>query len=208
MLTLHRDALEEHRITENARPLLERIFGNEEEYLKREKPDGTYEQSGQMFIVYTLKNGSTLCRSYQYHETSPNLQILRDIYSQPEFVFSHFGVEITSERDILSLLDRTELVQIICWHDAEKTGYYRDKTATIPTREEWEGLVDAMLEDAKEGNLAQSSALHPNADYMDYINIIYPASHYDGMDCLSINLYSDSTHTMDWLVSHGYHDPL
>ena len=41
-----------------------------------------------------MQDGSTLCRSYQFHETIPNLAILQDIYSQPEYVFSDFGLEI------------------------------------------------------------------------------------------------------------------
>ena len=208
ILTLHRDALQEHRVTENARPLLERIFGNEEEYLKYEKADGSLERSGQTFIVYTLKNGSTLCRSYQFHETSPNLQILQQIFSRLEFVFSSYDLTVTSESDISDLLDRATMVQLTCWHDAEKTGYYQDKVVYIPTREEWDGLVEAMQEDANEGNLAQSSFLHPNADYMDYINIIYPATRYEGIDNLNIGLYSNCTHTLNWLIDHGYHDEL
>lgn len=208
ILTLHRDALQEHRVTENARPLLERIFGNEEEYLEYKKADGTLERSGMTFLVYTLKNGSTLCRSYQFHETSPNLEILQNIFSQPKFVFSSFDLDISSESDISALLDQATMVQLTCWHDAEKTGYYQDKVCYISTREELDGLVDAMLEDAKEGNLAQSGFLHPGAEYRDYINIIYPASHYEGMDSLNIGLYSNCTHTLNWLITHGYHDEI
>lgn len=208
ILTLHRDALQEHRVTENARPLLERIFGNEEMYQEYEKADGKLERTGMTFLIYNLKNGSTLFRSYQFHETSPNLEILQNIFSQPRFVFSSFDLDIFSEADISDLLDRTTMVQLTCWHDAQKTGYYQDKITYIPTREEWDGLMEAMLEDAKEGNLAQSGFLHPGADYLDYINIIYPASHYEGMDSLNISLYSDCTHTLNWLIDHGYHGQL
>ena len=87
-------------------------------------------------------------------------------------------------------------------------GYLRDKTVDIPNREEWEQLVDAMLEDAKNGSLAQPYALHPGQDYQDYINIILPASYYDGMTNLNISIYSDCVNTLNWLVEHGYHDPI
>ena len=210
VLILHRDTLEEHRVTENARPLLERIFGNEEEALEYEKEDGSLERAGKMFIVYTLKNGSTLCRSYQYHESIPHLDILREIFSRPEFVFNEFGLEIIPESrsDILTILDQAKLVQLNCWHGENDLGYLRDKTVDIPNREEWEQLVDAMLEDAKNGSLAQPYALHPGQDYQDYINIILPASYYDGMTNLNISIYSDCVNTLNWLVEHGYHDPI
>ena len=210
VLILHRDTLEEHRVIENARPLLERIFGNEEEALEYEKEDGSLERAGKMFIVYTLKNGSTLCRSYQYHESIPHLDILREIFSRPEFVFNEFGLEIIPESrsDILTILDQAKLVQLNCWHGENDLGYLRDKTVDIPNREEWEQLVDAMLEDAKTGSLAQPYALHPGQDYQDYINIILPASYYDGMTNLNISIYSDCVNTLNWLVEHGYHDPI
>ena len=210
VLILHRDTLEEHRVTENARPLLERIFGNEEEALEYEKEDGSLEWTGKMFIVYTLKNGSTLCRSYQYHESIPHLDILREIFSRPEFVFNEFGLEIIPESrsDILTILDQAKLVQLNCWHGENDLGYLRDKTVDIPNREEWEQLVDAMLEDAKNGSLAQPYALHPGQDYQDYINIILPASYYDGMTSLNISIFSDCVNTLNWLVEHGYHDPI
>lgn len=210
VLILHRDTLEEHRVIENARPLLERIFGNEEEALEYEKEDGSLERAGKMFIVYTLKNGSTLCRSYQYHESIPHLDILREIFSRPEFVFNEFGLEIIPESrsDILTILDQAKLVQLNCWHGENDLGYLRDKTVDIPNREEWEQLVDAMLEDAKNGSLAQPYALHPGQDYQDYINIILPANYYDGMTSLDISIYSDCVNTLNWLVEHGYHDPI
>ena len=210
VLTLHRDTLEEHRVIENARPLLERIFGNEEEKLDYEKEDGTLERTGQMYMVYTLKNGSTLCRSYQYHESVPHLDILREIYSMPELVFNEFGIEnIPKNRaDILAILDQAKLVQLRCWHDQDDLGYFRDKTVDIPTREEWEQLVDAMLEDARNGSLAQPYALHPDQDYRDRISIILPANYYDGMTSLDIDLFEDCENTLNWLVEHGYHDPI
>ena len=210
VLTLHRDTLEEHRVIENARPLLERIFGNEEEALEYEKEDGSLERTGQMYLVYNLKNGSTLCRSYQYHESIPHLDILREIFSRPEFVFNEFGLEIIPESrsDILTILDQAKLVQLNCWHGENDLGYLRDKTVDIPNREEWEQLVDAMLEDAKNGSLAQPYALHPGQDYQDYINIILPASYYDGMTNLNISIFSDCVNTLNWLVEHGYHDPI
>ncbi len=207
VLTLHQDMLEEHRREEAQRPILERIFGNEEAYQEHLKEDGTAELSGQMFLTYTMQDGSTLCRSYQFHETIPNLAILQDIYSQPEYVFSDFGLEIFSEQDVRALLEKTEFIQLTCWHDQEQRGYYQDKTLRIP-KEDWNSLLEAMLEDGKNGNMAQNAVLHPSCNYLDYIALYYPASYFEGLDTHSINVYSDSTNTLNWLIDHGYHDEL
>ena len=207
VLTLHQDMLEEHRREEAQRPILERIFGNEEAYQEHLKEDGTAELSGQMFLTYTMQDGSTLCRSYQFHETIPNLAILQDIYSQPEYVFSDFGLEIFSEQDVRALLGKTEFIQLTCWHDQEQKGYYQDKTLRIP-KEDWNSLLEAMLEDGKNGNMAQNAVLHPSCNYLDYIALYYPASYFEGLDTHSINVYSDSTNTLNWLIDHGYHDEL
>ena len=210
VLTLHQDALEEHRQRENARPLLERIFGNEEELVEypRAGEENELERSGMMFLTYTLKDGSTLHRCYQFHESSPNLAILQEIFSQPEFVFSSFGVDIFSEDDVRALLENTEFIQLNCWHgEQNRYGYRETKTLRIP-REEWDGLLDAMLEDCRNGTMAQSYALHPGSEYNDDLSLYYPASHYNGLDCNTINIHGDSTNTLNWLIDHGYHDPL
>lgn len=209
VLTLHRDALEEHRVIESSRPLLERIFGNEDKELDYEKINGARGAIGVMFITYTLKNGSTVNRSYYYHEYSPHLNILQEIYSRPEFVFSDYQLEINSESELESLLEKTELIRLTCWHesDLESGYYYNGKDTSIP-REAWDGLLDAMLKDCEEGNMAQSYSLHPDAEPEDHISFIYPAREYKGMYTLEILLFSDCQHTIDYLVSHGYHEAL
>lgn len=209
VLTLHRDALEEHRVIESSRPLLERIFGNEDKELDYEKINGARGAIGVMFITYTLKNGSTVNRSYYYHEYSPHLNILQEIYSRPEFVFSDYQLEINSESELESLLEKTELIRLTCWHesDLESGYYYNGKDTSIP-REAWDGLLDAMLKDCEEGNMAQSWSLHPDAEPEDHISFIYPAREYKGMYALEILLFSDCQHTIDYLVSHGYHEAL
>lgn len=212
VLTLHRDALEEHRVIESSRPLLERIFGNEGKELDYEKINGTREAIGQMYLTYTLKNGSTVNRSYYYHENSPHLNILQEIYSRPEFVFSDYDMEINSESDLHTLLDRTEVVRVTCWHKDEwaKKGYTigADEISTSIPPEAWDGLLEAMLKDCEAGTIAQVYSLHPRQTCLDGISFYYPASGCDGMYSLGIDLYSDSVHTFDYLVSHGYHEPL
>ena len=208
VLTLHGDMLEEHRATEAQRPFLERIFGNEEAYREYPKEDGTTERTGQMFLTYTLTDGSTLCRSYEFHESIPNLAILRDIFSQPEYVFSDFDMDIFSEQDVRDLLKDTEFIQLVCWHGiADEYGYSTDKTLRIP-KEEWNSLLDAMLEDGKNGCMGQTGVLHPDQNYFDYVSIYYPSNAFKGLDSHSVSVYGDSVNTLTWLIDHGYHDEI
>lgn len=208
ILTLQRDALEEHRQREAARPLLERIFGSEEEDIEFDKDDGSFERAGRMYITYTLKNGSTFSRCYLYHETSPHLEILQNIYSRPEFVFSDFGFDVFSQEDVYGLLETTQLVQLNCWHESgDIAGYSQSKTINI-SREDWKALLDALLEDSKAGKLSQSYTLHDVWCYADSINFIHPSSYFDGMDCLTVDVFGDSENTLNWLIEHGYHDEI
>ncbi|MDY4753773.1 MAG: hypothetical protein SO355_00305 [Candidatus Faecousia sp.] len=208
ILTLQRDALEEHRQREAARPLLERIFGSEDEDIEFDKDDGSFERAGRMYITYTLKNGSVFSRCYLYHETSPHLEILQNIYSRPEFVFSDFGFDVFSQEDVYGLLETTQLVQLNCWHESgDIAGYSQSKTINI-SREDWKALLDALLEDSKAGKLSQSYTLHDVWCYADSINFIYPSSYFDGMDCLTVDVFGDSENTLNWLIEHGYHDEI
>ena len=208
LLTLQQGILEEHRQRENARPLAERIFGNEETHLEYYKEDGDQERASQMFLIYTMKDGSTLCRSYPLHESMANLEVLQNIYSQPEFVYSDFNQNVFSLEDVRKLLEKTEFIQLNCWHDVEYQYYYLNQHNVRIPKEEWDSLLEAMLADGEEGHMAQSAVFHPGSNYHDTLTLYYPAVFYEGMDYQSISLFEDCTHTLTWLVEHGYHDPI
>lgn len=209
ILTLQHDALEEHRLREASLSLPERIFGDEERDIEFTDAEGNAERAGRMYITYQLKNGSVINRCYLYHESSPNLNILQRIFSQPEFVFSGFGFDVFSEADVRKMLEDTLAVRLSCWHDIDGgSKYYVDnKTVTIP-QEDWSSLLDAMMADSEAGTLSQGYSLHPGSDYADEICFIHPSSYYDGMDSLSISLFEDTQNTLRWLIDHGYHDEI
>lgn len=207
ILILQRDALEEHRQREAARPMLERIFGSEEKDITFEKGTGEFERAGRMYITYTLKNGSTINRCYLYHETSPHLEILQRIFSQPEFVFADYNESWYSpDTGLEKLLERTNIIQVRCWHDQGE--YVQEKVFNITAPEDWAGLLDAMLADCEAANLSQSYTLHPGDAYRDNINIYYQSTRFEGSDCLSVDVYTACENTLNWLVEHGYHDEI
>lgn len=210
VVTLQRDALEEHRQQEAARPLLERIFGNEETDISYLREDGTRERVGDVFITYTLKSGAQISRCYHYRESAPHIQILRDIFSQPEYVFGELG-EGSTCRD---LLDKTQMVQVNCWHNADEYEYYynsKEIRYNITAPEEWEGLVEAMLADCADSNMAQVYFLHADDENLDTIYFFYQRLHSDGTlstASIGFDIYASCENTLRWLVEHGYHEEL
>lgn len=207
IITLQRDALEEHRQREATRPVLERIFGSEEKDIVFEKSDGEFERAGRMYITYTLKNGSTINRCYLFHETSPHLEILQKIFSQPEFVFNNYDDSgYTADGGFEKLLERTNIIQVRCWHDRGE--YVQEKVFNITSPEDWNGLLDAMLADCEAANLSQAYTLHPGNSYLDCIYIYYQSTKFEGSDCLDVEVYTDCENTLNWLIEHGYHDAL
>lgn len=206
ILALHQEALEEHRQREAARPLPERIFGNEEDYLEFLRSDGTRQHTSPVFFTYTMKNGSTFSRSYQLHETTPHLQILRDIYSRPEMVFG--DVEMSSDGALTydQLPQLAQMLQLRCWHGYNE--YYQEKTVNISDQEEWEALLQAMLADCAAGSMAQSYLLHEADTYYDFVQFYFRVPGHEYADTLQIELYPSCVNTFNWLVDHGYHDQI
>ena len=205
ILALQRDALEEHRQRESVRPVLERIFGNEEMDIEFQKADGTRERTGRMYITYTLKDGSTISRCYLFHETTPHLEFLQKTFSRPEFVFRNYD-GIASDGNLDALLERINIIQVQCWHDVSE--YSVEKNSNITSAEDWSGLLDAMLADCEDGKLSQIYALHSDTLDQDNIVIYYQSPRFDGSYCLNLSVYSDCENTLNWLVEHGYHDEL
>lgn len=207
ILTLQRDALEEHRQREVARPILERIFGSEEKEITFEKGVDEFERAGRMYITYTLKNGSTINRCYLFHETSPHLEILQRIFSQPEYVFVDYNESWYSpDTGLEKLLERTNIIQVRCWHDEGQ--FVQEKVFNITESEDWAGLLDAMLADCEASNLSQAYVLHPDDTFRDNINIYYQSTRYEGSECLSLEVYTACENTLNWLVEHGFHDEI
>lgn len=200
-IQVQEESLEWHREIEAARPLLERIYGSEEDPPQLQLEDGSYERSGSIDIEYTLKNGSTIRRLYTLYGSFDCIAPLREKFSAPEYVFRQTLLDQNGKFDRERLLTVAQGVTFTCWHTADELTGTR---ALRISEADVSGLMDAILRDCAAGNMAQSNLLH-NATNVDSIDFYYTNSklHYTE-DCY-VRIFPDSTNTLTYLQEHGYH---
>lgn len=215
ILQIHQDALERHRSVEKARPLLERIFGNEAQFPQY---PGSHEQGPYMLhsVEYTMKDGSHLERCYYISGDSECLPMLNELFSKPEIVFSGRGVTLLDEDGgYETLLENTTLMQLRCYHNLGD--YDPEKVFNFSSAEDMRSLMDAIYADCEAGHMAQGYFLH-QGECRDYLVIYYELisqfnpnfSHtlpyYNARSTsMEISLYDSCTNTLQWLNEHCEH---
>lgn len=211
-IQVQEECMSTHRQAERQRPLLERIYGDEETAPGMNKDDDDY--TGRVSIVYTLKNGKTISRMYYLFSDYECLEPLRLTFSAPEYIFSR-GDSIDAFLDENGKFDRQELmdmlqgVQLTCWHEQidELSG---DLTSRI-SDDDVPGLIDAILADCEAGNIAQSYIFHTNEIYTDSLSVYFVDKRMNPLGYTGnflISLYPANVNTFNYLIDHGYHAPL
>lgn len=205
------ESLAQQKRIEQSRPLLERIYGSEEQ---APYPNGdTGVDSGMVSIVYTLKNGKQLSRLYYIFNSFSCIRSLRERFSAPEFVLCGASVDGDQEQfldadgkfDPQLLLDLVQGASLNCWHseDALSSGRtWRIADTDIP------GLIDAILKDCEEKTTAQASILSLEKGCYDSVVIYYADSRLPYSANIYIDLNTANVNTMGYLIAHGYHAPL
>lgn len=211
-IQVQEECLGAHRQAERQRPLLERIYGDEETAPSLNKDDDDY--TGRVSIVYTLKNGKTLSRLYYLFPGCECLEPLRLTFSAPEYIFARGDstgtfLDENGKFDRQQLMDMLQGVQLTCWHEQidELTG---DLTSRI-SDDDIPGLIDAILADCEAGNIAQSYIFHTDESYTDSLSVYYVDTRVNPLGYTAnffISLYSANVNTFNYLIAHGYHPPL
>ena len=211
-IQVQEECLGTHRQAERQRPLLERIYGDEETAPGMNKDDDDY--TGRVSIVYTLKNGKTISRMYYLFSDYECLEPLRLTFSAPEYIFSRGDsidafLDENGKFDRQKLMDMLQGVQLTCWHEQidELSG---DLTSRI-SNDDVPGLIDAILADCEAGNIAQSYIFHTDEIYTDSISVYFVDKRMNPLGYTGnflISLYSANVNTFNYLISHGYHPPL
>lgn len=210
VLSIHEAALESHRQAEASRPLLERIYGNEDVhdvYTETYREDGTEEYTSLVFLTYTLKNGSQLNRCYRISESNPGVPILKEVYSRKEYVIPVGNYNLFHEDDTMEdVLDRIQMIQLDCFHKSDE--FNRNYT-NISERADHEALLNAILADCEAGNAVQDHFFHGNdwGKGYDCLQIWYHNPDSRETYNYSFYLFSDCTNTFTWLNENGYHTP-
>lgn len=200
-LQIQQESLDAHRQAEERRPLLERIFGSEEQSPLDESTGGSY----WITLSFTLKNGRQINRLYYVNRSFSSVQALKSIWSSPDYLFDVELLDENHQFDRALLKKKLEAAVVQCSCNAGEL-YYNPSTHQLG-EQEIEQLLDAILLDCQEGTMAQSNLFHQD-DYYDTINFYFPSYDGNGNRYTStdiIHVYPDSEHTMQFLTDHGFH---
>ena len=200
-LQIQQESLDAHRQAEERRPLLERIFGSEEQSPLDESTGGSY----WITLSFTLKNGRQINRLYYVNRSFSSVQALKSIWSSPDYLFDVELLDENHQFDRALLKKKLEAAVVQCSCNAGEL-YYNPSTHQLG-EQEIEQLLDAILLDCQEGTMAQSNLFHQD-DYYDTINFYFPSYDGNGNRYTStdiIHVYPDSKHTMQFLTDHGFH---
>lgn len=202
-LRLQQESLDAHRQAEERRPLLERIFGSEEQSPLDESTEGSY----MIPLTYTLKNGRQINRLYYVSPSFSSVQALKSIWSSPDYLFDIELLDENHQFDRALLKKKLEAAVARC--DCNAGELYYNRTTHQLGEQEIDQLLDAILQDCQEGTMAQGMLFHQDYGY-DSICFYFPS--YDGNGerytlTDTITVYPDSKHTMQFLTDHGFHTP-
>lgn len=202
---------------QGARPLtdpkdIEAIIGIHEDMVQTGYDTGDME----LYIDYTMKNGTTLSRVYRISPKSEAGQILKGYYSS---VYWIFGAE-----QVDPLLKKADHLEVYSYHEkipqllVSKTYYgddeFADKwgedenrvsiqaTTTFDQILVVQGLISAIVEDCKAGTMAQVWDYHSSNEAS--ANVIIQFGGLSGNRALDFTIYSDCKNTiayLEWLAN-------
>ena len=207
-IQIQQESLDDHRQLERARPLLKRIYGSEEGAPEELVAQDTF-STAWITLRYTLKNGHQMNRLYTVRSTYDCIAAMNAIFSTPEYIFDRSLLDENQKFDREYFMKRLKYVDLSCYHGAGEL--YRNIHTSVIPMEDVPGLLDAILQDCEAGNMAQSYLFHRNADnddFWDNITFYFPNPTGNFTDFSTIRLYSSCKNTIQYLIDHGFHDPL
>lgn len=207
-IRIQQESLDDHRQLERARPLLKRIYGSEEGTPEELVVQDSF-STGSVTLRYIMKNGRQMNRMYTVRSTYDCIAAMNAIFSTPEYIFDRSLLDENQKFDREYFMERLKYADLSCFHDAGEL-YRNTRTSVIPM-EDVPGLLDAILQDCEAGNMAQSYLFHcndDNDDFWDNITFYFPNFTGNFTDFSTIRLYSSCKNTIQYLIDHGFHDPL
>lgn len=172
---------------------------------------------GYCTVQFTMADGSTVLREYDYLTNGEAVPIVKYFFSKPEAVFSELLKNTNSDLD--TMLQHVPLIHLECDHQ-EDSYVMGTKYIPISTSEEMTSLVQAVLADCEEETMAQQWNLHDNTASADHLIFFYPFESDESDTFLedqykyvaakdpyaSITIFPDCANTQQWLIDHGYHE--
>lgn len=143
-------------------------------------------------LEYTLKDGSTMRRSYDLNAHVPAMEGVRNILSSWENLFS--GEDVQTIRD--------SVYKVTMWREQyDEEGLYISSQEVAIPEEALDELLKAVYLDCREGTMAQNMAFHEGESAS--LTFWFDDESWDGAYiCNSLSVYEDSAHTMAFLEQY------
>lgn len=201
VLALQQEILAEHDRIESSRPLLQRLFGNE----NSEVPyPGNEDECSDMYYTFTMQDGSTLLRKYTVHSSSDYIEELRAIFSRPEVVLSPCSIREGNQlMTVEELLESITMVNLICTHTQPE--YIDGHSQRIKDTEEIQSLMAAVLSDCESGTMAQNWLMR-QGEYIEYLDIYYFSNTAQRTFSFMLDISEKNEAISGWMADHGIHD--
>ncbi len=203
-LSVQREALDDHALSDCSRTLLERIFGNEEVHLQKLMENGEREAQSAIFLIFNMRDGSQIGRSYPIYASSSCIDPLRQRFSEPEVVFDWVlaGEEpVTKER----LMESLQYITYEWWEpDDSGDGATLYNARRVPDSD-YSALLDAILADCENGSAADAYIFHGGNTYNGYFELCFRNG--SGNNWFTFYLYPDCTSVLAFVEEYGYNLP-
>ena len=144
-------------------------------------------------VEYTLKDGSTMRRSYEMNAQVPALDGIEKILSRWDIIFDGRDPQEV-ESQLIEVSFYVENFEFV------KDGYYTVSRDVYIPPEDWEGLLEAIQKDCQEGTMCQNSVFHDGAIHT--LNLRYDQEESMVSYRHGIHVFEDSSHTMAFLQQY------
>ena len=185
------------------------VIGVHQYAVDHRRPHG---DTGTVYMEYRMKNGSIVSRLYTLESNSDAYQSLKPHYSSLEYVL---GTD-----DISQLVRRLAYAEFYPasskypyvaiggseWVDPDVTEKYGSEkepfklvlNGSFEESEIAKGLIEAIVKDCEEGNIAQLWEYHDGYEHIGSISLQYAETSYSTR-WLDISIFEDCVHTVAYL---------
>jgi len=168
-----------------------------------------------LYIRYEMEDGTVIERAYDLAADSENGQKLKEIYSREQVVLHGYDRQMILENAIriefssyygdmpyVGILpegvEEGDLVLLDKYASEEGKVFYVD--GSFADSELVQGLMEAVAQDCREGNMAQQYQFHEGQKQIGWLYISCKHDRYSYVD-INIDIYDDCYHTLNYLKS-------
>lgn len=210
ILEIHQTILDAYDREQEPLPWLVQLFRSKENPRGAvQDKDGMYHESSLMHIMYTMEDGSTFHRQYQISDLDEAFLPVKAIMSRPERIFANKDGKTAEDYRA-----ETTFITLECCHyvemdlqtaiEAKTTIRTQHPIQYIRDDSQINDLWDAYLKDCELGVTTNDWFFQRGAT--DNLWIYTTENQINPRFYLPIS--NECVNTLNWLIDHGYHDPI